>query len=334
LEIDISSVKQKVGDFDANQLASALDPYLDSIADQIKLHAADRKILSFLPLIKTSEKFAAACNRAGISSMHVSGQSRNRAEILDAFAQDECQHLSNAMLLTEGYDQPDVDCLLILRPTRSRPLYSQMVGRGTRIDDFKSDLLLLDFLWNHTKHNLIKPANLIAGSDAIADTMTNAMARGGEMQMDLVEASTDAAVANEEKLAAKLEANAKRKVAEENVMDYCKSTLEMGAADFLPHGSRESGMTQRQSDVLERNGIDPSGVRGTIQASKMISAIFKRKDMGLASPKQVALLRRLKYPHPESATTDEAGEFLGKRFGNSKPSFSARSRTNRFYAKR
>ena len=68
----------------------------------------------------------------------------------------------NAMLLTEGFDEPSVDCILPLRPTKSRALYTQIVGRGTRLFEGKRDLMLLDFLWQTQEHDLCKPAALVA----------------------------------------------------------------------------------------------------------------------------------------------------------------------------
>ena len=63
---------------------------------------------------------------------------------------------------TEGWDCPSVDCIVVLRPTKSRSLYCQMVGRGTRLNPGKTELLLLDFLWLTEKHELCRPAHLIA----------------------------------------------------------------------------------------------------------------------------------------------------------------------------
>jgi superfamily II DNA or RNA helicase len=70
------------------------------------------------------------------------------------------------MLLTEGYDEPSIDCVICLRPTTIRSLFAQMIGRGTRIHPGKGNLLLLDFLWLSREHNLVKPASLIARDEA------------------------------------------------------------------------------------------------------------------------------------------------------------------------
>jgi superfamily II DNA or RNA helicase len=77
--------------------------------------------------------------------------------------------MSNAMLLTEGYDEPSIDCVVCLRPTKVRSLYCQIVGRGTRVYPNKDHLLLLDFLWLTNDHSLIKPAHLVAKDDKEAD---------------------------------------------------------------------------------------------------------------------------------------------------------------------
>ena len=331
LEIDLSEVKQTAGDYDAKMLASALDPYLDSIAKQIKIHAGHRKILSFLPLIATSQKFTAACNRQGISSMHINGKSENRKEILGNFANDKWQHLSNAMLLTEGYDQPDVDCIVILRPTRSRPLYSQMVGRGTRPDTFKDDLLLLDFLWSHERHNLIKPAHLVAESDDVAATIQSAMQRGGgDDEKDLMAASSDAAVEREDKLASALAANAKRRVAEVNVIEYCSNVLKLQPDQYSPNGGQEPPISEAQSDYLKRNKIDPDGVRGSYHASKLISSLRSRDNAGLATPPQVKLMKQLRHPNPSECTKKEATEWIGNALGSKRRSYVPAARRKRF----
>ena len=86
--------------------------------------------------------------------MEVNGQSSDRKEALEGFANGTYDVLTNAMLVTEGYDEPSVDCIVCLRPTQSESLYQQIVGRGTRLCEGKKDLLLLDFLWLTGKHKL------------------------------------------------------------------------------------------------------------------------------------------------------------------------------------
>ena len=107
-----------------------LDPYLEQIADEMLKYCADKKTVVFLPLVKTSQKFRDILNEKGFKATEVNGDSKDRAEILDDFSKGKYNVLCNSMLLTEGWDEPSVDCIVVLRPTKVRSLYSQMVGRG------------------------------------------------------------------------------------------------------------------------------------------------------------------------------------------------------------
>lgn len=331
LEIDLGGVKQSAGDYDAKGLSSALDPFLGAIAKAIKEHAGYRKILVFLPLIATSEKFATVLNAHGLKAGHVSGESPDRKEILAAFERDQFQVLCNAMLLTEGYDCPSVDCVVNLRPTRSRPLYSQIVGRGTRISDFKDDLLLLDFLWNHERHQLVRPAHLVAGTDeesAIISRQIERSAREGKPgrqgELDLKELASTANLEREEKLAEELKRNAKRKAQEKDLVQFCLDLHRADLADYEPSTAGDAGpVTPKQAEYLKRAGIDPEGVNGKGHASKLIDLFISRKKAGLASPKQVRFCKRLGHAKAETLTIEEATSFISRRIGGT-----ARKRTS------
>lgn len=147
LKLDMTGVSMQNGDYKASEVGSALDPYLDEIAEQISEKCADRKTVIFLPLVATSQKMRDKLTEHGMRAAEVNGESENRRDILDAFDRGEYDVLCNSMLLTEGWDCPSVDCVVVLRPTKSRALYCQMVGRGTRLAPGKDHLLLLDFLW-------------------------------------------------------------------------------------------------------------------------------------------------------------------------------------------
>ena len=106
--------------------------------------------MAFLPLIATSEAFVAACREEGLRAIHVDGNNR---EGLRAYERGEYDIISNASLLSTGWDHPATDCVFILRPTKSLVLYMQMVGRGTRIFPGKENLLLLDPLYLSDRHD-------------------------------------------------------------------------------------------------------------------------------------------------------------------------------------
>lgn len=123
LQINLSAVGQQAGDFKSGDLGTALDPYLDSIAAEMWRVAQDRKIVVFLPLVKTSQKFTSILNAVGFRAAEVNGESQDRSQILEDFDGGKYNVLCNSMLLTEGWDCPSVDCVVVLRPTKVRSLY-------------------------------------------------------------------------------------------------------------------------------------------------------------------------------------------------------------------
>lgn len=145
LKIDMTGVGVQAGDFKASDISTALDPYLQGIAQEMEKYCKDKKTVVFLPLVKTSQKFRDLLNAHGFRAAEVNGGSQDRSEVLEAFDRGEYNVLCNSMLLTEGWDCPSVDCVVVLRPTKVRSLYCQMVGRGTRLSPGKDHLLLLDF---------------------------------------------------------------------------------------------------------------------------------------------------------------------------------------------
>ena len=195
LKVDLTGVGVQSGDFKAGDLGTALDPYLDSIAEEMEKYCKDKKTVVFLPLVKTSQKFRDILNNHGFRAAEVNGDSQDRAEILEDYAAGKYDVLCNSMLLTEGWDCPSVDCIVVLRPTKVRSLYCQMVGRGTRLspDTGKDHLLLLDFLWHTERHELCHPASLICESEEVAKKMTENMEKDAGLIMDIEEAEKTAA---------------------------------------------------------------------------------------------------------------------------------------------
>lgn len=120
LHLDLSGVKQQAGDFSTKDLGTALDPYLEQIADEMVKNCMDRKTVVFLPLVKTSKKFRDILNAKGLKAAEVNGESDDRKQILKDFDEGKYNVLCNSMLLTEGWDCPSVDCIVVLRPTKVR----------------------------------------------------------------------------------------------------------------------------------------------------------------------------------------------------------------------
>ena len=207
LKLDLSGVSQQAGDFKTSDIDTALDPYLYQIGDEMKKYCINRKTVVFLPLVKTSQKFTHILNELGFSAVEVNGGSDNRTEVLQDFDNGKYNVLCNSMLLTEGWDCPSVDCVVVLRPTKVRALYSQMVGRGTRLCEGKTELLLLDFLWHSERHELCHPAHLISESEEVANQITKNIAEAGcpvDLEEAEVKAQEDVVAQREESLAKQL----------------------------------------------------------------------------------------------------------------------------------
>lgn len=168
VELNLDTLKVRAGDFGDEELGRAL---IESAAPEHALsayqqHAAGRKALIFTPTVEVAQLMAETFSEAGIAARRVSGEMarEQRRATLAAFRAGEVRVLANCMILTEGYDEPSVDCLIMARPTKSRPLYVQMVGRGTRRAPGKADCLVIDLLGNSRRHQLMTAASL-AGLD-------------------------------------------------------------------------------------------------------------------------------------------------------------------------
>ena len=295
LELDLSTVSQQGGDFKASEIGTALDPYLEQIADEMVKQCKDRKTVVFLPLVKTSQKFRDILNAKGFKAAEVNGESKDRAEILEDFDKDKYNVLCNSMLLTEGGDCPTVDCVVVLRPTKVRALYSQMVGRGTRLAPGKENLLLLDFLWHTERHELCRPAHLIASSPEVAKKMTENMAEDTEVEFSLLEAeeqaSKDVVAEREEALAKQLAEQRRKKRKLVDPLQFEMSIQAEDLADYVPSfGWEMAPPSEKQLKALEKFGIYTEEIGNAGKAGKLLDRLNKRKDSGLTTPKQIRLL--------------------------------------------
>lgn len=321
LKLDLSGVSLQSGDFKLGDLGTALDPYLYQIADEMLQYCKGRKTVVFLPLVKTSQKFCQILNERGFKAVEVNGTSPNRKEILDDFEKDRYEVLCNSMLLTEGWDCPSVDCVIVLRPTKVRSLYSQMVGRGTRLSPGKEELLLLDFLWNTERHELCRPASLICEDMAVCKQMTDNLAEDAGMPVDIMEAvecaTTDVIAQREEALAEKLEELRKRKKRLVNPLQYEMSIKDQELVGYQPaFGWEMLPPSDKQKTSLEKLGILPDGIESAGKAEKLISKITERKETGLSTPKQIRLLEQRGFLNVGQWTFESASNLITRISSN------------------
>lgn len=302
LQLDLSGVSMQSGDFKAGDIATALDPYLYQIADEMEKYCKDRKTVVFLPLVKTSQKFKDILNEKGFCAAEVNGESRDRAEVLEAFDRGDYNVLCNSMLLTEGWDCPSVDCVIVLRPTKVRSLYSQMVGRGTRLCEGKDHLLLLDFLWHTERHELCHPADLICEKKEVAQKMTENLEQAAGTLMDLEEAekkaSEDVIAEREESLAKQLAEMKHRKRKLVDPLQFEMSIQAEDLAGYVPaFGWEMAPPSDSQKKELEKRGILPDEIDNAGKASKILDRLHRRQEEGLTTPKQIRCLEKYGFQH-------------------------------------
>lgn len=316
LKLDISTVGMSGGDYSAGELGSALDPYLDQIASEMSDRCKDRRTVVFLPLIKTSQKFRDILNAHGFFAAEVNGQSADRAQILADFSAGKYNVLCNSMLLTEGWDCPGVDCVVVLRPTKVRSLYSQMVGRGTRICDGKKDLLLLDFLWLTDRHELCRPADLVCEDHAVAQQMTDNLAAAGcpeDIEEAAAQASEDVVAQREESLAKQLAEQRRKKARLVDPLQYEMSIQAEDLSGYVPSFGWEAGPpSAEQSAALEKAGIQPDAVDCAGKASLLLDRLAKRRAEGLTTPKQIRCLERYGFQHVGTWSFDAARNMINR----------------------
>lgn len=293
IDIDLSDVKVSVGDFELNSIAETLEPYLPEIAKAIAEYAGDRKTVVFLPLVSIAQEFKDILQSVGLDAREVNGNSEDRKETLEWFDKaGPGSILCNAMLLTEGWDCPSVDCVVVLRPTKVRSLYTQMIGRGTRLSPGKKDLLILDFLWLCQKHNLCKPAHLVTDQEEDQKTVNK---RSESEEIDLFGALTDAEEQRKNRLAEELRKQKRKKSKLVNPLELFDLLDDIGLADYEPSFKwEEADASKKQIEALERFGIDAEGITKGY-ASKIMDTVIDRSRKGLATMKQVRLLNRFGY---------------------------------------
>lgn len=321
LKLDLSGVGVQSGDFKPGDLDSALDPYLWQIADEMKKYCANRKTVVFLPLIKTSQKFRDILNDSGFRAAEVNGQSDDRAEVLADFDAGKYNVLCNSMLLTEGWDCPSVDCVIVLRPTKVRSLYCQMVGRGTRLCEGKDHLLLLDFLWHTERHELCRPAHLICDNKEVADKMTEDLADQAGCEMDIEEAAQTASdevqAQREEALAKQIEACKSRKRKLVDPLQYEMSICAADLSGYVPaFGWECAPPTDKQKAALEKRGIFPDEIENAGKAKLLLDRLEKRQSAGLTTPKQIRFLESRGFQHVGTWQFEAASRMISRISAN------------------
>ena len=297
VNIDLSKVRTVAGDFIINELDDAITREFNKISKYIKSKLEHRKrILIFTPRIASAEVLAEVLKRDGLNAEFVSGASKNRKEITEKFKNGDIRIICNSMLYTEGFDCPEVDCIINLRPTQSKGLFTQMLGRGTRICDGKENVLYVDFLWK-TDKEIMTPCNLFAETDVLAKSMRDFLVMNANRSYEMITLAQyiDLVMGGIQKMeGARMEW----------VVNLEKRTLRtMSMFAYLINDRRlleyeptyyweEQQPTQKQIEFIEgKCGISCKGIKKGL-ASKIIDIIVKRINNKKCTVKQMFFLAK------------------------------------------
>lgn len=314
LRIDLTNVKAN-GDIQVESLGKELEPYLPQIAAEIAAHGRNRKTLVFAPLCATAKTLRDSLQAAGLRAYYADGEDRSQVATFEADGLGSV--MVNAMLFTEGYDHPAIDCVVVLRATKVRSLYAQMIGRGTRLNPGKDHLLILDFLWHSERHTLCKPASLIAEDEAVAKAMSDRVDESGaEVELDLElldQGKQDVVEARENALAKKLAEMRHRK---RELVDPLQFAASIGDPDLMAYspalGEESKPVTKEQTEALSSAGIYPLEIESAGHAQAVLSRLADRKANQMASPKAIRCLEKYGFKHVGGYTSKYAAHLIGR----------------------
>lgn len=256
-----------------------------------------------------------------------------RREMLKQFAAGQIQCVVNVGVLTEGFDDPGVELIAMGRPTESRALYSQCIGRAMRplpglVDGLatpeerkaaistssKKSMLVLDFVGNSGKHKLMSSADILGGKvsdEAIARAVLKAKSKVGAVRMsdELDEAEEE--IRNE--AAARRQAEEARKSRLVARVSYTSRKISpFDALELIPVKERgwDSGkvLSEKQKSLLLKQGINPDDM-SYAEGRQLLNAMFERWNKKLATIRQCSLLKRYGYETKE-LKMDEASRLI------------------------
>ncbi len=318
--LDFSGVRTTAGDLNGADLAKVMEyeKNLHGIADPTLEIIGDRRALVFAASVAHAERLADIFNRHRPGAADwVCGKTdkEDRRRILSEFSAGRLRIVVNVGVLTEGFDDPGVEVIVMGRPTKSRSLYAQMVGRATRplpglVDGLetaaarasaistsaKPGCLVVDFVGNAGRHKLVSTADILGGKaseEAVLRAVEGARKRGGPVRMDEELAAIEAEIEKNRQLElarrANLVAKARYTVASLSPFDI------LGLQPVRERGwDTGKQLSEKQRALLQRQGIDPDQMTYT-QARQIIGELFRRWDGELCSFKQAKLLRRFGY---------------------------------------
>ncbi len=326
--LDFSEVRTTAGDLNGADLAVVMEAEknLHGIASSSLEVIGNKKTLVFTVSVKQAERLAEIYNRHrdGMADWIYAGTPKDeRAKILRKFSDGDTQVLCNVGILTEGYDEPSVECIVQARPTKSRCLYAQICGRALRpltgvleraayeealadsaearkeaiANSPKPSALILDFVGNAGRHKLITTADILGGklSDEVIERATK-KAQESQMPVRMAEELDKAERELHEEIEKRKRAEAARRIHVKAQADYkLRSVDPFDILGITPARIRgwDAGkqVSEKQRGVLLRAGINPDNLSYG-QQKQLLIALFARMNKKMCSVKQAQLLRK------------------------------------------
>lgn len=278
--IDLAAVGTVAGDLNQGDLDNVMsaEEALHGVVGAALEHAGDRRTIVFTTSVENAHRLAEIANRyrAGCARAIDGGVDPfTRKTVLRDHQRGEYQFLFNVGVLTEGYDDPAVSCIVMARPTKSRALYAQCAGRGLRIAPGKIDCLLVDLAGNAGKHSLVTAADIL----------------GGRYDDETVE-------------------RAKKKIADADGGMLAEEALEQAARELEAKRQAEAARRARVKGQVKTSAqaVDPFAVLGVPDPeSDHRAAGFSAP----ASDAQLEALTKFKVPVPKNCTKAQASKLIG-----------------------
>lgn len=339
-DLDYSEVRTTAGDLNGADLSKVLEyeNVLHGFCDPIVKELGDKKTLVFAASVAQAERMCEILNRHKPESAEwVSAKTNkdDRRELWPRYARGEFQYCVNVGITTEGWDEPTVEAIAMCRPTKSRSLYAQMLGRGTRtlagiVDDCsgpearklaiaasaKPHLEVLDFVGNAGRHKLITPADILGGryDDEIVERARENAEKLSDEQEKSVDVIEQLEIAEQQIIKEKREAEERQRRRTVTLRARYKTQKvdPFGTLGIQPWRTRAWDKGRLPSDkqilFLERNGISAEGLNFA-EAHQLVGKLIQRRKQNLATFKQTALLQRFGY-ETDTLTRPEATELI------------------------
>ena len=321
LGLDFSGVKDVAGDFNQGELSEIMEREgnLHGVADETVRRMGDRKVLVFCVSVAQSELLSEIFERHRPNcARFISGDTppEERRQVLRDYAESRFQILVNCMVATEGFDCPDIGMVVVARPTKSRSLYAQMVGRGTRplpntVDGLaeaedrraviassrKKDCIILDFCANAGKHSLASLPDILGGK--MSEDVIKRAKQHQEESADSDQPIDVIALLQRAELEIEEEEKERRDKERRRVV-VGKAKVSVGEIDaFSVYGLSTRGrdtfrvlpLTEGQKEVLRKQGV-PFDRLDAWQQRELFKETVRRFKQNRCSFRQAKLLNR------------------------------------------